>query len=250
MTPPPTQRVSEREALMYRLMSPTARIVSATVILITGMGLSAIFWKMPQSNERHALYCEGSIDQGVAATPLPSESIATLSPEVRERMTLPELDFTPIAAEGIPKYTQVYPLPVSLAARNSDSRVVTVSADEESVTVPIVPQRFEPMRQIIDEKPISIEPVNREFQLKPSSVSTVEKSDEMLSMFHFAENSRADSDLLSEQELPVDPFTDTFAIAVNAPSLQPLQPLQPDALSPLLPLKSTDLQPLPVLITQ
>jgi len=106
------------------------------------------------------------------------------------------------------------------------------------------------MRQIIDEKPISVEPVNREFQSKPSSVSTVEKSDEMLSIFHFAENRKADSELLSEPESPVDPFADTFAIAASTPALQPLQPLQLDVLSPLLPLKETELQPISVLVTQ
>jgi len=236
---------------MHRLVSPATRIVSATVILITGMGISAIFWKMPQGNESHALYHVGSVDQVLAATPLPSESIATLSPEVRGRMALPELDFAPVADEGIGKYTQVYAPPVALAARNSDfTRIGTVSADEEPVPIPIVPQRFEPMRQIIDEKPISVEPVNREFQSKPSSVSTVEKSDEMLSLFHFAENRKADSELLLEPESPVDPFADTFAIAVHSPALQPLLPLQLDALSPLLPLKDTDLQPLSVLMTQ
>jgi len=250
MTPPPLC-VSEHEAAMHRLVSPTARIFSAAVILITGMGISAIFWKMPQGNGSHALYYEGMIDQGLAATPLPSESFATLPPEVRGQMTLPELDFTPMAAEGIPKYTQVYTPPVSLAARNSDfPRVDTVSADENPVLVPIVPQRFEPMRQIMDEKPITVEPVDREFQSKPSSVSTVEKSDEMLSMFHFAENRRADSDLLSETESPVDPFADAFTIAVTTPALQPLQPLQLDALSPLLPLKNSELQPVSVQVTQ
>jgi len=221
------------------------------VILITGMGISAIFWKMPQGNEHHAFCHEAIIDQGLATTPLPSEAIAALSPEARGGMILPELDYMPAAAEGIGKYTQVYPPPVSLAVRNSDStRVDTVSAEEEPVYVPSVPLRFAPMRQIIDEKPISVEPVIREFQSKPNSVSTTEKSDEMLTLFHFAENRKVDSELLSEPESPVDPFADTFAIAASTPTLQPLQPLQLDVLSPLLPLKETELQPISVLVTQ
>ena len=163
-------------------------------------------------------------------------------------MTLPKLDYTPVADNVIEQYAQVYPPPVSLAARNSDfSKIETVSAKEESVLVPPVPKKFEPMRQIIEEKPIFVEPVNREFQSKPNSVSTVEKSDEMLSMFHFAANRRADSDCLSEPESPEDPF----AIAAALTSvLQPLRSLQLDTLSPLLPLKNTDLQSIPVLVTQ
>ena len=247
MTSPPSLRVSEHHASTHHLVSPTARIFSATVILITGMGISAIFWKMPKGGEAHALYHAGIIDQGLATTPLPSESIAMLSPEEREGMALPKLDYTPITDNGIEKYAQVYAPPVSLAAQNSDfSKVETVSAKEESVLIPPIPKKFEPMRQIIEEKPISVEPVNREFQSKPSSVSTVEKSDEMLSKFHFAANRRADTERLSEPESPMDPFT----IAVHTPALQPLQPLQLDALSPLLPLNNTDLQSITVLITQ
>lgn len=251
MTSPPSSRVSVHEAPIHRLVSPTARIISAMVILITGMGLSAIFWKMPQGNESHALCHEAIIDQGLAATPLPSEAIATLSPGARGDIILPELDYTPMAVEGEKKYTQVYAPPVSLAARNSEfPKIDGVSADEEPAFVPIVPLRFEPMRQIIDEKPISVEPVNREFQSKPSNVNTAEKSDEMLTLFHFAENSRADSALLSGQESPVDPFADAFAIAASISTLQPLQPLQLDALSPLLPFKDTELQPISTLVAQ
>jgi len=247
MNSPPHLRVSEREMSMHRLVSPTARIFSATVILITGMGISAIFWKMPKGGENHALCHAGIIDQGLAATPLPSETVAILSPEEREGMTLPKLDYTPVADNVIEQYAQVYAPPVSLAARSSDlPKIDTVSAKGESALVPIAPKKFEPMRQIIEEKPISVEPVNREFQSKPNSVSTVEKSDEMLSRFHFAANRRADSERLSEPESPMDPF----AIAVHASTLQPLQSLQLETLSPLLPLKNTDLQSIPVLVTQ
>jgi hypothetical protein len=246
MTSPTATRASEHATTLHRLVTPAARIFAATVILFTGTGIAAVFWKMPNGNGIHALYHEGIVDESLVTTPLPSESVALLSPEERGQISLPALDIAPATDSGVEKYAQIYQAPVSLAAFNSEHGQTDSSAkEEESAIVPVVPQTFAPMRQIVEEKPISVEPVNREFQPKPVSVSTVEKSDEMLSMFHFAENSRIERS--AEPESPADPFS---MAAVSAPALQALKPLPLDGLSPLRPLSEADLQPLSALIVQ
>jgi len=247
MTSPPAALVSGNETTLHRLVTPTARILAATIIMITGTGIAAIFWKMPNGNEIHALYHEEIINKDLTSTPLPNESMAMLSPEERGQMTLPMLNITPARDDGVGRYTQVYPLPAALAARNSESlEINAASVEEDQPITPVVPHNFAPMRRIVDEKPISVEPVNWEFQPKPVSVSTTEKSDEMLSKFHFAVNSRADSDLSAEPEPPADPFS----IASTTPALQPLKPIALDGLSPLHPLPETGLQPLSALVIQ
>ena len=261
MTSPLPPGVSEHEMAMHRLITPTARILSAAVILITGMGISAIFWKMPNGNAHYALYHDGIIDSGLMVTPLPSESIALLSLEERKQVMLPELEVSPVADGGIGKYTQVYEPPASVAVLDSESRKIdSVVVEVEPVFAPVVPQKFEPMRPVIEEKPIAVESVSLEFQPKPTSVSTVEKSDELLSMFLFAENSRVDFDRLAESDSaesdsaePIDPFSgaDSFSRAVvSASELQPLKPIQLERLSPLLPLQESDLPSLSALIAQ
>jgi len=245
MTSPASLCVPECGTTVQHLVMPTARIFAAAVILITGAGIAAVFWKMPTGNEMHDLYQAEIVDKALAKTPLPSESVALFSPG---EITLPTLDVAPALDGSAEKYTQVYSAPVSLAAFNTEQeKTASPVVEEEPAVMPVVPQKFEPMRQVVEKKPISIESVNREFQPKPTSVSTLEKSDEMLSLFHFVGNSRADVDHSAEPAQPADPFP---VAAVPTPPLQPLKPLSRDGLSPLLPLQEVELQPLSALSVQ
>ena len=247
MTSPISPRVSERETVVNRLAVPTARIFAATVILVTGAGVSAVFWKMPTANELHALYHEGVVDQELAAAPLPNESVPNISLEEMQQMSLPMLDFAPapVADDGASQYAQVYPAPAPLVAAVNAVHGRDISQEIEETFTPVTPQKFEPVRQVIDEKPISVEPVNRDFPPMPTSVSTTERSDELLTAFHFVENSKAGLDNSPEQ--PTDPFPVATAAV---PALQPLQPIQLDGLAPLLPLQEIDMTPFSVLAAE
>jgi len=244
MTSPIPPCVSERETVINRLAVPSARIFAATIILVTGAGVSAVFWKMPTANELHALYHEGVVDQELAAVPLPNESVPNISFEETQQMSLPMLDFAPVADTGASKYAQVYPAPAPLVAANARQGWEVLEETEESI-IPVTPQKLEPVRHVIDEKPISVEPVNRNFPPMPTSMGTTERSDKLLAAFHFVENSKVEFDLLPEQ--PADPFP---VVSAAIPALQPLQPIQLDGLSPLLPLQEIDMQPPSVLVTQ
>ncbi|MDR0327097.1 MAG: hypothetical protein LBI05_02240 [Planctomycetaceae bacterium] len=226
MTSPPVSRISKSEISTHHLVTPTARICVAAIILMTGAGISAVFWKMPSDHEMHALCQAEMIDKNLAATPLPSESIAMLSPEERGQMVLPELNIAPATDDGSGKYANVHPPQASWET---------------------VPQNLEPMRPIVEEKPFDVEPVSRDFQTSPAPVSTIEKSDEMLSKFHFAGNIRADFDEQTEPESPADPFPGT---AIFTSTLQQLQPIELSSLTPLLPLRESDLLPFSELVTQ
>jgi len=246
----PTLCAPQRGASVQHLITPTARVFAATVILITGAGIATVFWKMPTGNEIHDLYTADIVDKTLAATPLPSDSVALVAPG---EISLPTLDIVPALGGGVEKYTQVYPAPVALAALNTeqekkkaDSPVIEEN-EREHVPVPVAPQEFKPMRPIVEEKPVAVESVNLEFQPKPTSVSTIEKSDEMLSLFHFARNSMAEADRSAEPAPPADPFP---VAAVSVPPLQPLQPLAQNSLSPLRPLQEDELQSLSVLSAQ
>jgi len=233
MTSPIPPSVSERETIISRLALPSVRIFVATVILVTGAGVSAVFWKMPTNNALHDLCHEGVIDKELRAVPLPHETIAAISPAEMQQMSLPTLNMAPVADGGAEKYAQVYPAPASLAMTHAELGK-NIPEEQEASPAPTIPQKFEPMRQIIDEKPVSVEPVNRDFPPMPASVSITEKSDELLTSFHFVENSRAALDKPAEQ--PADPFPITVVS-----ELQPLQPLQLSGLAPLLPLQEIDL---------
>lgn len=281
MTPPIPPHDAERESVMSRLALPTTRILIAIVVLITGAGIGSIFWKMPTANEHHALYGAGVVDDGLVAVPLPGEAVAAISPEeIRQislpalemmpvtadvvgkaiplpgeavaaispeemkQISLPDLEMMPVTADGVGKYAQVYPAPAPLAMVNAEQGNA-VMKEEAPVMVPAAPQKFEPMREIIEEKPISIEPVSREFAPIPTSASTTERSDELLAMFHFVQNNKID--LSSPLEPPADPFpvqpADPFPVAATPTlsTLPPLPPLQLGSLSPLLPLRKIDL---------
>ena len=249
MSPLASPCVSEREKTFHHVLQPTARIVAALVVLMTGMGIAAVFWKMPNGAATHALCGEGIMDKNLAMAPLPSEATAMISPEEGDQMALPTLDMVPVTASGAVQYGQIYPLPASLAVLNSEQEKTSLSAvEEESALVPVVPQtKFEPMRKISEETPISVESVDREFLPKPVSVSTAEKMDELLTAFHFAANERAVFDDGAEAQQPADPFP----VAATATSgLQPLKPIRSGGLVPLTPLQSSELHPLPVLVAQ
>jgi len=201
----------------------------ATVILFTGAAVSAVFWQMPTSADSYNLYHAEVADPMLAAVPLPSESVASISSAEMKEMVLPDL--APIVDTGVEKYAQVYEAPASLAAHNTEVKKVA----EPSFAPPGLPQKFAPMRQIVEEKPIAVEPVNRDFPPLPVSVNTTEKSDELTLLFNFVENDRT-------FEQPADPFAVTATPAIS--SLQPLQSIQFVGLSPLLPLQESELLPL------
>ena len=242
MKSPIPPSVSERESAISRLAVPTTRVLAATIILITGTGAAAVFWKMPKASELHSLCHEGVIDKELAAVPLPSDMVAALSSEEMGLFSLPTLETAPVLADGAAQYGQVYQAPAPLAKAHAGQ--VEVEAVSESSSVPIAPQKFVPMRDVIEEKPISVEPVSRDFAPMPTSVSTTERSDELMAQFHFVENARAERN--SPQGLLEDPFPriETPSMPVVA-TLQPL-PFQLDGLSPLIPVREIDLQPLVV----
>ena len=235
MTSPIPPRVSKRETVINRLAVPSARIFTATVILVTGTCVAAVFWKMPKAGESHALYHEGIVAPELAAVPLPNETVSALLPAEMKSISLPTLDIAPVIDEGAERYAQAYPAPAAVAMVNAEQNRST--QEEESLFTPAAPQKFVPMRAIIDEKPISVEPVDKVFLPMPTSVSTTERSDTLLAMFHFVENNRAEGSDTTEQ--PTDPFP--IAAAPMVLPLQPLQPLQPDGLPPLPPLREIDL---------
>ena len=185
----------------HRLLSPTTRIFTAAVILFTGAGVSAVFWKMPTSADRYELCHADNVDKNLVSVPLPNQSTAALTTDEMNQMVLPTFDMAPITDGGEAKYAQVYEAPASLVSLNTKTKV-----EEPAWTA--TPQKFEPMRQIVEERPISIEPINRDFLSKPVSVNTTEKSDELLQRFHFVENSRAELERLASGQ-PADPFAET-----------------------------------------
>jgi len=237
MNSPTPPRNSEHEVPMHRFITPAVRVVSAVVILVSGLGIASIFWKMPNGSETYALYHNEVIDQNLTATTLPDESMALISPEQQAQISLPVLGIEPAMGGGTEKYTQLYEPPASLVTRAAEPEKAVSPAVEKEL---LVPQKFEPMRPVVGEKPLFVEHVNKDFQPKPDSVSTVEKSEKMHAMFLFAENNRIEMDSSSEPAPPMDPFpTDLFPIVsapVSASALQPLQPLHIGNLSPLLPL--------------
>ena len=244
MTSSPSHRVVKRETIVNRLVVPSTRIFAATIILVTGAGVSAVFWKMPKANEHHALYHDELVTPQLAAVPLPSDSLAAVSPEEMQHIQLPTLDLMPIASGGAERYAQVYtPLPSLAVAMAQFEQNIVVPEKEESPLSPVVSPKFEPIREVIEEKPISIEPVSREFTPMPTSVSTTDRSDELQAAFHFVENSK-----VTHVDLSKDPI-DVFPIA-SAPELQPLQPFHLDGLSPLLPLREMNLPQLTATVTQ
>ena len=250
MTSPIPPRVSDHETVMSRLAVPSTRIFVATIILATGTGVSAVFWKMPKASDSHALYNNGVADPELAMVPLPNETSAAISHEEMQQIILPDFDIAPVAADGAGQYAQVYPAPGPLAMANME-HIGALPEEKEPALIPVVPQEFKPMREMIDEKPISVEPVNWDFAPMPTSMSTTERSDELLATFHFVENSRVENNRINSNNLsepPADPFplhpADPFPIAntLTLSTLPPLQPLQLDGLSPLLPLREIDLQ--------
>ena len=244
MISPIPPSVSERETIIHRLAVPSARIFAATVILVTGTGISAIFWKMPQADGLYALYHDNVVDQDLAMVPLPTGAAAVMSPEEIQQIMLPVPDIAPVTSDGAGKYGQVYPAPAPLAMVHIEQGRIT--PEEEELFTPVAPQKFEPMREIIDAKPFSMEPVNRDFAPMPTSVSTTERSDELHTTFHFVEHGTVERD--EPPEPPVDLFpirsadVVPFPVVATPSALQPLPPLQLEGGSPLLPLRAIDLQ--------
>jgi len=215
------------------------------VILITGAGVAAVFWKMPKAAELHALYHEGAVCKELVAVPLPSDMVAAISSEEMGLFDLPTLEMAPAFAGGAAQYGQVYPAPAPLARAHAEQ--VGAEDAEASSFAPVAPQKFQPMREMIEEKPISVEPVGRDFAPMPTSVSTSERSDELLATFHFVENARVVEHNSLLGQLMEDPFPIMEPPSVPVVStLQPLRPSQFDNLSPLIPVREINLQPLVV----
>ena len=236
----PPMRIPEQEAVEHRLITPAVRVFSAGIILIMGLGIASIFWKMPSGDgTRHALFHGDVICDILTTTPLPCESLALLAPEERALIDLPVLDIAPMTGGGADKIAQMYEPPAVLIIHTPEEAKTTspVMSEVAENEEPVTPQRFTPMRQVA-EKPISLEPGDRDFQPKPTSVCITEKSDELNIKFQFAENSRASVDDSAEPELPSDPFSTASVPIVSAsvPTLQPLTPIHFGNLSPLQPL--------------
>jgi len=229
----PHVQVSEQEAVAHRLITPAVRIFSASVILIMGLGIASIFWKMPNGGEiYHALFHEDVLDENLVATPLPCESLALLSPEKRALIDLPAFEIAPLTGGGTDKIAQRYEPPTVSTIHSPDQEetispvISPVAAETVEEEEPVTPQKFTPMRQVA-ENPISLEPGDRDFQPKPTSVCTTEKSDELSMRFQFAENLRTTVDDSTEPELPSDPFPNESAPTASVPmsTLQPLTPI-------------------------
>ena len=239
MPPQTSPHVCAREVPLHFFDSPAARIISAVFLLVAGVSLAAVFWKMPKEGETYALYYGEIVDKELAVVQLPDETVATITLEEMRQMSLPDIDMAPAFDEGAEKYAQMYPAPPGLAAPASAQKngiPPTVKEPE-----PNVPKKLEPMRPPIEEKSQQpIETVKPAFQPKPTSVNPAERSDELLSEFRFAEGSRTD---FGPPPVPVDPFP---VIASSQPALQPLQSVQSGGLSPLQPLKESELSLLPL----
>ena len=235
MTSPISPRVSERETVISRLAVPSARIFSAAIILVTGTGVASVFWQMPKAYDSHVLYNQDLVHPELAAVPLLTEAKSALLPTEIKSISLPALDIAPVTDAGAGMYGQVYPAPPAVAMVYADQNANAM--EEESLFTPGAPQKFEPMRAIIDERPIYVEPIDKEFLPMPTSVSTTERSDALLQVFHFVENDKV------ERSGTAEPPTDLFPIAAvsTMPSLQPLQPLQPGGLLPLPRLREIEL---------
>ena len=242
MKNPPHTHVSEHEPVMHRLLTPTVRFVSAMVILVMGFGIASVFWKIPTNAEtHHALFHGDMIDENIMATPLPCESLALLSHHERMQIELPTLDIAPVVGDGRDKIAQLYEPPAALIARISEPEEMVFPVMVEPVPLEeLLPSQ--PMRHVV-EKPIMLELVDRDFPSKPESVCTTERSDILLTTFHFAENSRASLGGSPELTLPSDPFsaavpsvTVPSAALPPMPTLQPLVPIEFGNLAPLLPL--------------
>ena len=267
MKNPPHTQVSEHEPVMHRLLTPTVRLFSAAIILVMGFGIASVFWKIPTNAEaNHALFHGDMIDENIMATPLPCESLALLSHHERMQIELPTLDIAPAVGDGRDKIAQLYEPPAALIARVSEPHVSEPHVSEPHVSEPegmVFPVAVEPMllddllpsqpmRHIV-ERPIMLELVDRDFPSKPESVCTTERSDILLTTFHFAENSRASLSDSTELTLPSDPFSAAMPSATvpsaavpsmaspsatvpPMPTLQPLVPIEFGNLAPLLPL--------------
>jgi hypothetical protein len=235
MTSLPPPYAPKHGAALNRFITPSARILMAAVIVLTGAGISAVFFRMPGTADAYDLCDRAIVDKDLAAVPLPSEAVAAISESEIQQLALPMLDQSPVRDDGGGKYAQVYAAPAALKAEQAKQGALT--AEEESAFTPVISQKFEPARQIVSAKPISVENVNRDFLPKPATVDVAERSDELQTIFHFAENSRHELESPSQSNQPANPF----------PVLQPLEPITPSGLLPLLPLKDSDLKPLSAL---
>ncbi|MCL2005391.1 MAG: hypothetical protein FWG73_04420 [Planctomycetaceae bacterium] len=226
--PPQHRHPAEHEASAHRLATPAARIFAAMVILLTGSGIATVFWKMPTGTEVHALYDSNVIDQDLAGVPLPDESIAVFSLEERAHIVLPLLEMGPVTDNGSDKYAQVYPTSPAVASLHIEQgQFISPPRHTEPVIPQMIPQGIEPIRQILEEKPILLEPVDRDFPPRPDSVSTslhtIEKSDELFSLFQDTER---DTELI---------------LSTLTSELKPLPPFEFSGLSPLYPLQEAEL---------
>ncbi|GHT16510.1 hypothetical protein FACS1894189_0350 [Planctomycetales bacterium] len=251
---PPTITVSDSGTIESNSLSPSAKIIFATVIILTGAALAAVFWRLPNFGSFDSV-----IDTQLTAAPLPVPGAAGAGQNVQTVAftDLPSLPPTPAIDTGTGKYTQVYPPPIVVAEKKKNDPVANneeLTTEEEAAFVPVV-TKFEPVRQVIPVVPASLEPVNRNFQEKPKTVEPAAKSDEMLTLFHFTDNLKPDGTETAKPELPENPFS-VFTTTVpaaeinNQASLTPLVPITGSQLTPLLPLHENGLQPLPVVGNQ
>ncbi|MDR3182783.1 MAG: hypothetical protein LBT89_07680 [Planctomycetaceae bacterium] len=238
---------SEQSPSRHKILTPAKKIITSVIILLTGAGVAAVFWQMP--DQHAALYdiCDQAVvDQQVAAAPLPKEAISHATIDDIQQMSLPALDTKLSADNGKGKYAQAYPAPAALdnMLKNSaaDAAKPTGAAAPRETEPEFVPQKellavqkIEPVRQMIPAVPITAETVDKTFQEKPkNSFDDSAVNDEMTTLFQFAENINAEN-ASKAKDVPENPFSQNIAAAAN--TLKPLEPLLPQSRhAPLQPL--------------
>ncbi|MDR3234295.1 MAG: hypothetical protein LBT46_11645 [Planctomycetaceae bacterium] len=235
MTSPSTTSAlpGEPKTLRHRVITPARKIITSAIILLTGSGIAAVFWKMPEHNAGLYDICDQSVvDPQLAAVPLPKDSLSHATISEIEQMSLPVLEGNSSADTGSGKYAQAYPVPEGIAAaRNAATSVGDAGRkDGEAKFVPIAAQKIEPVRRMIPAVPMTAETVNKTFHEKPkNSFDTSAVNDEMTVLFQFAENLNAENESKAKDS-PENPFS----AAVN--HLKPLEPLPKSRMLPLQPL--------------
>ena len=208
--------------------------------MITGAGIASVFWKMPTGTQTHALYEATLIDQHLAASPLPGSALSPEEQPPFDLPYLPTLGDMPLADSGATKYGLTDSTPPALASRNIEQGQFIPPTWESTWDRPkpaeasAILQSLEPIRQIIEEKPLDIEPVDRDFPPGPD--------------FDDLTNLTLPNAILDDkvQDEPVS----TSPQPGFASALQPLQPLRFDGLSPLQPLQESELRSFSTLLFQ
>lgn len=256
MTSPTPPQGPETGAVKNRAPNPVLKILVAAMILAIGSAV-AVMYRLDDIDEisrtessRTGISEKPSenpvFDPNLENAPLPS---GTIRDDADEKIAA-------TSDTGKEKYAQAYPPPILVADESLTSKESTPDS-HRSKSVPII-EDFPTVQPFTTYKPIAVDKTSQHFQKPPEPLDLTQIYDEMLPLFRFAENLKANEDLGQ----PDNPFQTILIPDENDVSvLRPLQPLQPlyspgktpDArvLKPLQPLvspvpslKLTPLQPL------